>query len=65
MKKTPIVNSYHLAGFRRCLGWCDKEFYSKDKTRFTYCETCLAKKEKLQREGRPKGRMSESSFGDN
>lgn len=61
--KKPKVQSYHLAGNRKCLGWCNGEFYSLDKTRIHFCDVCEIKKEKLEKEGRTKGRLVDNSMG--
>ncbi len=58
--KPKNVQSYHNAGMRNCLGWCEKQFYSIDKTNIRYCDTCRNKKEKLEREGNPSRRMADN-----
>jgi hypothetical protein len=32
----------------RCLGWCNKEFLSPNKTSIRYCKKCSAKKEQIE-----------------
>jgi len=45
-----------LPGVTRCLGrlvsgeWCNKQFYSPDKTRIRFCKECAERKTRLERE---------------
>ena len=35
-------------GMVKCLGWCGKEFMSKDKVNIRFCSKCAAKKDAVQ-----------------
>jgi hypothetical protein len=39
-KPKPEEKVEDRSGWRNCLGWCDKKFWSEDKTLITYCPKC-------------------------
>lgn len=38
------MEKYTVDGMRNCLGWCNKQFYSPDKSRIAYCDKCRNEK---------------------
>ena len=33
-------------GWVKCLGWCNKKFYSRNKARFRFCPDCAKRRDK-------------------
>jgi len=62
MKDKQPVQSYHRAGMRNCLGWCNQKFYSIDKTLYAFCDACRTQKEKAEKDVRKTRTLTDNSL---
>lgn len=51
-KAPPEEQRPDRSGWRECLGWCGKKFFSDDKPTITYCPKCRHKKYSMEHEYR-------------